>query len=329
MDDIYKKLKEFGKVKINEPLSKHTTNKIGGIADFFIFVDSAEHLAELMIFLRGEGVEYILIGGGSNVLFSDERFEGVVISTVNARQIKIEGNKIIVDSGCSTAETAQFSIKNNLTGFEWGIGIPGTIGGALVGNAGAMGREMKDSVEKVEVMKDGEVLELSNEECGFGYRDSVFKHDNYIILRAHLVLEKSEDKDLAKKAMESIAYRNQTQPKEHSSGCIFKNIIMDENIREHLSRFYIGTKHTNYEKLNIPQEFLEKGIIPAGWLVEQVGMKGEQVGQAKVSEKHGNFIVNLGGATEKDIIALVEKIKEKVYDKFGIELEEEVRLINF
>ncbi len=311
--DIYKKLKEFGKVKINESLSKHTTNKIGGIADFFIFVDSTEHLAELIFFLRGEGVEYILIGGGSNVLFSGERFEGVVISTVNARQIKIEGNKIIADSGCSTAETAQFSIKNNLTGFEWGIGIPGTIGGALVGNAGAMGREMKDSVEKVEVMKDGEVLELSNEECGFGYRDSVFKHDNYIILRAHLVLEKSENKDLAKKAMESIVYRNQTQPKEHSSGCFFKNVEIKGGI--------------DIEGLS--KEFLEKGLIPAGWLIEQVGMKGEQVGQVKVSEKHGNFIVNLGGASALDIISLVEKIKEKVYDKFGIELEEEVRLINF
>ncbi len=309
----YKKIKEFGKVRLNEPLSKHTTNKIGGVADFFIFIDSVDSLTGLVKFLRGEGIEYVILGGGSNTLLIGERFEGVVVSTIKMKEIKAENNEIIADAGCATAEVAQFSIKNNLTGFEWGVGVPGTIGGAVVGNAGAMGREMKDSVSRIVILREGEILELTNEECEFGYRDSIFKHNDDVILRVHLVLEKSDNKDLAKKAMESIAYRINTQPQGFSSsGCAFKNVKIDENIKID----------------NLPEEFIEKGIIPAGWLIEKAGLKGESVGQAKVSETHGNFIVNSGEPNAKDILELIEKIKEKVYDNFGIELEEEIRIIN-
>lgn len=317
--EIYKKLKEFGKVRLNEPMSKHTTIRIGGSCDFFVLVDSNEKLVDLLNFVQGEGIEYIVIGGGSNILFSDERFEGVVIQC-KMKNVECRIEELECEAGAPTALVAQESIKNNLTGFEWGVGVPGTIGGAVRGNAGAMGREMKDSVDSVEVFRDGAVIKLSNEECKFGYRDSVFKHNTDIILRVYLKLEKSESNDLSKKAMETLIYRSGTQPKEHSSGCMFKNIKYNTDTR-------IYADDADYA--DMLKDFLKKGMISAGWLVEQVGMKGEQVGQAKVSEKHGNFIVNLGGASASDVLSLLEKIKEKVYDKFGIELEEEIRVVDF
>ena len=311
--EIYKKLKEFGKVKLNEPLFKHTSIKIGGVADFFIFVDSVSHLVDLLNFLRKEDINYIVLGGGTNTLLVGERFEGVVISTVNVRQIKFDENKVTADAGSSTAEIARMSIKNNLTGFEWGICVPGTIGGATCGNAGAMGYDMRDSVEKVEVYRDGEILELSYDECEFGYRDSIFKHNTDIILRVFLKLEVNKNKDLAKEAMNNITHRNKTQPQGFpSSGCVLKNVAIDKNIKIK----------------DLPEQFLQRGISSTGWLIDQAGMKGESLGGAKVSETHCNFVINAGGATTDDIVDLIEKIKDKVYDKFGIKLEEEVRIIH-
>ena len=263
--DLYKKLKEFGKVKINEPLSKHTTFKIGGPADFFVIVDSTDKLVELLNFLIGEGIEYFLIGGGSNMLVSDEGFLGVVISTINNKQITIEDEVVVVEAGATTALVAQESMRNNLTGFEWGVGVPGTIGGAVRGNAGATGSEIKDTLKKVEVYRDGEVIELDNKDCKFGYRNSIFKHNTDIILRVYLRLEKSQNKvngearedalgykELMKIALGHLQYRNKTQPQGYSStGCIFKNFTISGVAK--------------LRNLNIPKEFIDSGKIPAGW----------------------------------------------------------------
>lgn len=314
--ELYKKLREFGKVKINEPLAKHTTFKIGGNANLFVIVDSIDKLTSLLKFLNGEGVNYFILGGGSNMLASDNTFGDIVIKII-AKQMKIENDLVVVDAGCPTVEVAQNSVKENLTGFEWGVGVPGTMGGAVRGNAGAVGGEMKDNVEKVEVFRDGEIIELSNAECEFKYRDSVFKNNNDVILRVYLRLAKSEGKELMKKAMENIAYRNKTQPQGFAStGCIFKNIKTNKLKKD-------------VKKDLISDEFWQKGVISAGWLVQEAGLKGEKVGKAQVSDKHGNFIVNLGGATAQNVMDLIDKVKEKVYDKFGIELEEEIQLVNF
>ncbi|OIO20549.1 MAG: UDP-N-acetylenolpyruvoylglucosamine reductase [Candidatus Magasanikbacteria bacterium CG1_02_32_51] len=317
MDQIYTNLKKYGKVKINESLAKHTTFKFGGSVKYFILIDKTDKLIKVLQFLREENVEFIILGGGSNVLWGDETFDGVVIKIANQEIKLLENNVLLVDAGCVTVAVARESVKLGLTGFEWGIGIPGTIGGAVHGNAGAMGGDMSTNLLKVEVFRQGEILELNNKECEFVYRDSAFKHNNDVVLRVWLQLQKStiKSKDLMKKALENIQYRNSTQPQGFaSSGCIFKNVSVEK------------WKKENGE--DIPELFVGKLVISAGWMIEQSGAKGDKVGQAQVSEKHGNFIINLGGATFVDVKNLIEEIKEKVYNKFKINLEEEVQEID-
>ncbi len=313
MNELYTQLKVFGHVKANEPMSKHTTFKIGGPVDYFLTVDSTDNLVEALRFLDGEGVPYFILGGGSNMLVHDEGFRGVAIK-INNKQLTINNDIVEADAGCSTVEVAQKSIAAGLTGFEWGVGVPGTIGGAVRGNAGAMGGDMKMAVEKVEIYRDNEIVEITNTECGFGYRDSVFKHQSDIILRVYLRLKKTEDVSGMKQAMDNLMYRNKTQPQGYSSmGCVFKNVDVK-----------------NHEILNgkmVPDQFTKSGKISAGWLIDQSGMKGVKVGNAQVSERHGNFIVNLGGATAQDVLSLIEQVKEKVYDTSGIEIEEEIQII--
>ncbi|PIR77964.1 MAG: UDP-N-acetylenolpyruvoylglucosamine reductase, partial [Candidatus Magasanikbacteria bacterium CG10_big_fil_rev_8_21_14_0_10_36_16] len=181
MDQIYTTLRKFGKVKLNEPMSKHTTFKLGGPVKYFITIDNADKLVEVLNFLREENVEFIIIGGGSNVLCSDKEFDGVVIKIANNEIKLLEDNVLQADAGCVTVAVARESVKFNLTGFEWGIGVPGTIGGAVRGNAGAMGGDMSGNLSKVEVYRQGEILELSNEECEFAYRESIFKHNNDVV----------------------------------------------------------------------------------------------------------------------------------------------------
>ncbi len=311
MDELYGEIKKHGKVRMREPLAKHTTFKIGGPADFFVIVSERDHLVSLVKYLDSQGVGYTMLGGGSNLLVSDEGYQGVVVS-VKCNELKVDGGVVIVDAGCTMAGVAQEAGQAGLSGFEWGVGVPGTVGGAVIGNAGVPGSEMKDSVEKVEVYRDGEVLELSNEDCEFGYRDSIFKHNTDIVLRVWLKLGKSDD---GKTILEYIEHRNQTQPKgQASSGCTFKNVELSEEEVEEM-------------KGRIPEEFLAKKRIPAGWLVDQARMKGKKVGGAQVSEHHANFIINLGDATCQDVLSLIAEIKEKVYTIYSISLEEEVRII--
>ncbi|MBU0660842.1 UDP-N-acetylmuramate dehydrogenase [Patescibacteria group bacterium] len=306
---MYKELKQFGAVKVNVSLAKYLTMKVGGIAQCIVIVEELDKLIDLLTYLEGTDIQPLLIGGGSNMILSDDEFEGVAI-IVKVANCEIEGDRVIADAGCSTVEVARKSFAAGLTGFEWGVGVPGTIGGAVRGNAGAMGGDMSQSIEKVLVYQDGETKELSGKDCAFAYRDSLFKHDSSIILRVWLQLQKTEAKDGMKKALEHIQYRNKTQPQGYaSSGCIFKNISIEG------------------EKEGVPKEFIEKGIIPAGWLIEQVGLKGKQIGNAQISEKHGNFIVNVGGACAQDIFDLIDEAKEKVFEQFGFKLEEEIRIV--
>ncbi|PIZ95313.1 MAG: UDP-N-acetylenolpyruvoylglucosamine reductase [Candidatus Magasanikbacteria bacterium CG_4_10_14_0_2_um_filter_37_12] len=319
---IYKKLQEFGKVKLNEPLSKHTTFKIGGEAVFFISVDNNEKLAGLLKYLDDEGIGRFILGGGSNILFSDEGFEGVVI-WVHSSEFVVYQDLLEVDAGLSLVKIAQESIAANLQGLEWAVGIPGSVGGAVRGNAGCMGIEIKDFVMKVQVYQDGEVTEFNNEECQFGYRDSVFKHNGGVILKVWLKLKKVDEtskKEMMAKALKNLNYRVCTQPKGYgSAGCVFKNYLVDKSEQERIKKL------TDDKKILETMEKYNK--VPIGRLVELVDMKGAKKGGAMVSEEHGNFIVNLGDAKASDVLFLVEEVKEKVYNKFGVKLEEEIFVV--
>jgi len=319
---MYEQLKQFGKVRLNEPLAKHTTCKIGGPAQFFISISTTEQLVGLLQYLDGAGTEYLILGGGSNMVPRDESFEGVVIE-IRTGQLSIEGNTVIADAGIFTAKLAHETVKAGLTGFEWGVGVPGTIGGAVRGNAGAMGKEIKDDLVKVAIYQDGEVVEIDGSACGFAYRESVFKHSGSVVLRVWLALQKSESLDGMKKALEVLAYRNETQPKgQSSSGCVFKNV----DVRESEKNRELLLQHFSPDS-DMVKRFLEIGKISAGWLIQEAGLKGTRVGKAVVSEVHGNFIVGEKGVTSRDVRELIEVIKEKVYHTYGIELEEEIKII--
>lgn len=318
-----KELEQFGQVRANEPLAKHTTFKIGGPAEWLVTVEETTKLVDLLRFLDGAGEPYFVLGGGSNMLASDDGFKGVVIK-IKTQTTEVLPDGLLVDAGCITVAVAQLSMQHKFTGFEWGVGVPGTIGGAVRGNAGAMGGEMTDSVVAVTVYRDGEVVEYSHADCQFGYRDSIFKHSSAVVLRVRLQLESANSPEGMKKALAYLQYRNKTQPQGFAStGCVFKNYELKKNecAREAM---FIAQFPEDHLKI---AEFFQQGKIPAGWLVEKAGQKGTQIGQAMVSDRHGNFVVNAGGASATDVMALVEQVKAAVFAKTGLHIEEEIKIV--
>ncbi|MBI4992908.1 MAG: UDP-N-acetylmuramate dehydrogenase [Candidatus Magasanikbacteria bacterium] len=311
MDVIYQQLKQFGRVKTNEPLFKHTTFKIGGSARFLVIVEDREKTISLLNFLLAEGINYFILGGGSNLLFSDEDFDGVVVKIKNQKS-KIINNEIETEAGAQLGEVLILTLKHNLTGMEWAAGVPGTIGGAVRGNAGAFGSDMASNVDRVEVWRDGEAIILSKEECDFGYRSSGLKKGGSVILRVWFKFPAGDKKEIMTKVQKNLQARQGKFPPFPSAGCFFKNIKLDK---------WPGKKE------DLPPIFLERGTVPAGWLVEQAGVGGLTVGGAKVDASHCNFVINVDKATQSDVLQLVEIVREKVYNKFGVELEQEVEII--
>lgn len=304
----------FTNAKQAARLASYTTFKIGGPAKYLVPVKSIDELKQAIALAQEHHLDYFIFGGGSNMLVSDEGFDGMAIK-IEMNASSVADDCVVADAGMLTAALARAAIDGGLTGFEWGIGVPGTVGGAVRGNAGAFGGEMKDVVESVEALLDGEVHTFSNVSCAFGYRDSIFKKNGGIVLGVTLKLKPDAERNGLKKMMEYLDKRNKTQPKgAASTGCIFKNYEFTE-------------PDPRWE--NVPEEFLVKKRISAGWFIEQAGMKGERIGDAAVSDVHGNFILNMGHATAADVRALVVKVKERVAEKFGIDLEEEIQYIGF
>lgn len=303
-------------------MAKHTTFKIGGQADLYVIVTTTSDLVTALRYLDSQGVDRAIIGGGSNMLAPDQGFRGVVIQ-VKTQAITVDDTHLVAEAGCTTVAVAQASIQAGLTGFEWGVGVPGTIGGAVRGNAGAMGGDMSQSVASVSVYRDGEIIELTNKECGFDYRSSAFKHSSDVVLSVSLQLKKADNQDGMKKALEYLQYRNKTQPQGYAStGCIFQNAVASRvgvSKEKLLSLF-----PEDAEKINT---FFTIDRISAGWLIEKAGMKGAQCGQAMVSETHGNFVLNKGQATAAEVLELIESIKTAVYAATGIVIEPEIQII--
>ena len=332
-------------IKKNISLAKYTTFRIGGPAKYFFVAKNGKNLIKAIKWAKVNKVPYFILGGGSNLLVSDKGFRGLVIKIQNLKfKIQNDNSKLKIietTSGIALNRLVALSVRQGLIGLEWAVGIPGTVGGAVVGNAGAFGQSMADIVESVKVLDilpnksqkskvkslrqrrirlgrknyKLKVKSLINKDCQFGYRDSIFKKKkNLIILSVELRLKKGNKAEIQKKIKKYLNYRKKAQPLNSSAGSVFKNIEI------------ASLKNKNILKI-IPEEKIKGGKFPAGYLIEKVGLRGKKQGQARIAEKHANFIVNLGGAKARDIISLINLAKRKVKKKFGIELEEEIKYL--
>ena len=286
------------KIIYNEPMKKHTSFKIGGNADFFVSVKTIEELKQALFYAKQKQIPRTIIGNGTNILVSDSGIRGIVIKIdIQKFDLKEENDyiEISVGSGNKMMALATQLKKQEISGFEQLSGIPGTIGGAIYMNAGAYGKEMKDIVISTRCMNmKGEIFELSNEEQKFEYRSSVFNTKEYIILEAKLKLKKGKKEDIELQMNEYLNQRKEKQPLEYpSAGSTFKR---------------------------------QEGIITAK-LIDECGLKGYKIGGAMVSEKHAGFIVNTGDATAKDVLELIKYVKDEVYKKYGVKIEEEVKIV--
>jgi len=306
-------------IKQDVLLSKYTTFRIGGPAKFFVEVKNEEELTEALKYAKDNNLDFFILGGGSNLLVSDNGFNGIIIKIQDTRY-KIQKNIMEAGAGTPLALVVNESVNNGLTGMEWAAGIPGTVGGAVRGNAGAFGSSMSDAVESVKVLniEESGIRNYESGKCEFGYRNSIFKQDkNLLILSVTIKLESGNKEESQKKVQEIIAKRVAKQPKGvASAGSFFMNpVVKDEKLKKEFE-----------EDRSIK---CKGNKIPAGWLIDQAGLKGKKIGGAMVSEEHTNFIVNTGDATAEDVIMLVSLIKQQVRDKFGVELESEVQYLGF
>ena len=282
------------KVLAEEPMKKHTTIRVGGPADLFVMPSSEEEVKAAAAICDEEKVPYYIVGNGSNLLVSDKGYRGVIIQLYKEMsRIRVEDNVIYAQAGASLAKIANTALESSLTGFEFAAGIPGTIGGACVMNAGAYGGEMKDVLLEVRVMtSDGEVIVLPKEKLELGYRTSVIAKEGYIVLEAAIELRPGEQETIRTYMEELREKRTSKQPLEYpSAGSTFKR----------------------------PEGFF------AGKLIQDAGLRGFQVGGAQVSEKHCGFVINAHEATAADIVSLMDQVSGRVREQFGVVLEPEVK----
>ncbi|MFH1112131.1 MAG: UDP-N-acetylmuramate dehydrogenase [Patescibacteria group bacterium] len=326
MTDIFESLKKnIGpNIKLKEPLDKHTHFKIGGLAKYYFEATTSDDLVRAVQVAHELQVPMMVMGGGANVLVSDNGFAGLVIITKN--QIwSIDDHTVKAEAGVNLGFLVQQTIEAGLTGLESLVAIPGTVGGAIYGNAGLPQVEkgcIGDWVNEVTALADDKIIKLNREQCKLGYRISIFKKTKDIILNATLLLltgNKAKSEELIKKY---IAQRKNQPYNMPSSGCIFTNI----EVKDKKQAAEIKTKLGDNPKLD---DFLHRGQIPAGWLIEQAGLKGKTIGKAQISSDHGNYIVNLGSARAEEVVMLISLIKQQVRDKFGIQLKEEVQYVGF
>ena len=293
IDDIRKFFR--GTILLGEPLNKYTSFRIGGPADYYLEPADKDDVVGIVSYLQEQGIPFLVIGKGSNLLISDDGIRGAVINFERGlNDMRIEGDLILVEAGVPLARFVEFCVQRGYRGVEMLPGIPGTLGGAIMMNAGAYGGEISDHLIEVEVLRGNKIVKVKKEDAGFLYRGSGFKGD--VILNASFKLPEGDKAEIIKLRRELLIKRNRSQPVNYpNSGSMFKNP---------------------------PGSFAAK-------LIEGAGLKGERHGKAQISERHANFIVNLGGATANDVLALIELARRTVFEKFGISLELEVKLLGF
>ena len=290
--------KKIGDIIVDAPLSKYTTYRVGGTCRLLVYPKNLEKLIELMEIIDREQIKYFILGNGSNVLFSDDIYEGIIIKLDNFSNIEYLDNLVLLGAGYSLVKLSLEVAKRGLAGLEFASGIPGTVGGAVFMNAGAYNSDMKSIVKSVTVLTpDLKVISLSNEEMKFAYRESFLQHNRgFICLEVLLKLRHGEKEALEEVMKDRKLKRKRTQPLEYpSAGSVFRN---------------------------------PEGLF-AGKLIEDLNLKGYQVGGAKISEKHANFIINVGNAKASDIKEIIDVVKEKVKEKYNITLRVEQRLVNW
>ena len=284
------------RVLVDEPMKRHTTFRIGGPADFFLLPSTVDEVRGILEICREEELPYFILGNGSNLLVSDKGYRGVIIQLYrNFSNISVEGNEICASSGALLSQIAAAARNASLTGFEFAGGIPGTLGGAVFMNAGAYGGELKDVLKEAVVMTEqGEILTLPVEKLDMGYRTSRIKKAGYLVLEARLVLEQGDMDKIRDITKDLTEKRVSKQPLEYpSAGSTFKR----------------------------PEGYF------AWKLIMDAGLRGYQVGDAQVSEKHCGFVINKGNATAADVLTLIENVREKVQEQFGVTLEPEVKFL--
>jgi len=296
-----------GRVLENEPMAAHTTLGVGGPADVFVEVQTQADLAKLMRYVSRAGLPWMVLGDGTNLLVSDKGVRGVVIAL--AGEFKgIEVGFPTIEAGASArlSAVADVAAQNNLSGLE-GVGtVPGTLGGAIVMNAGTYRGYIDEVIENVSVVtSEGDERILAREECGFTYRGSRFQTDRSLIIAAARLRLRPDDGSSIRRRLEELRrHRAESQPQGKSAGCFFKNPLAPGSCEESCGQ-----------------------VLSAGRLIESAGGKGLRVGRAVVSDIHANFILNEGGATASDVLALAERVRDLVRKKHGIELEYEVRIV--
>lgn len=286
------------KIEKDISLSTLTTYKTGGIAKLVVYPNNINNLKQMLKLIHKYNIKYFILGKGSNTLFSDKEFNGVIIKLDKLNNFKIKQTEIYVESGMILSELVQASVKNELTGLEFAIGIPGTIGGAIYMNAGAYGNNMSNIVKSVIVLNEKfQIKEIPLEKLKFDYRYSIFQaNKNLICVAANIKLEHGNHDEIASKIKENLLKRKNSQPLEYpSAGSVFRN------------------PEGNY----------------AGKIIEELGLKGKKIGGAEISTKHANFIINKNNASSSDILNLIKLVQKEVKDKYKIDLKLEQQLVNW
>jgi UDP-N-acetylmuramate dehydrogenase len=306
------------KIRENVDIKPHTTFGVGGSARYFVEVDNSEDLVEVVKFAKNSNIPYVIIAGGSNLVFGDGVLEMLVIklqAPVDVlNHIEFKGQEVICDAGVTLMDFINWSMARGLSGLETMSGIPGSVGGAIVGNAAAYGQAISGPLISVEIYDGEKIIILTKEECRFTYRDSIFKNKPWIVLSAKYSFTQDDSEVLRKKSREIIETRNKKYtPGIKCPGSFFKNILI-ENIPTGSLR-------------HLPKDRDYFGKVPAWFFLDQVGAKGMKEGGIEIADFHGNLLMNTGGATFVDVITLANKLKKLVKERFDIELEEEVRYI--
>lgn len=321
VDNAFNNLKkQFPNIQKDVSMKDHTTFNIGGPAEYFLLAKREEEILQAVKIAKELNILIFVMGGGSNLLVSDAGISGLVVKNTVVEPIALR-NKIMVDApgGALLGDVVDFSIQHSLEGLEWAGGLPGSFGGGIRGNAGAFGGEMKDTIFEVRAL-DGnyDVKTLSNHECAFAYRTSIFKQQNWIVLSASVKLKKGDQEKLQEISDSRKQYRREHHPLEYpNAGSIFKNIAVKDLLPEFQEEFKDKVKMDPFP------------IVPTAWLIIGAGLTGKKVGNAQISEKHSNYIVNLGDAKAVDVLKLIDLVKQKIKEKYNINLEVEVQFVGF